>query len=424
MEPEPIHSRLDCLTKPPKKKEDKEEASAAAALKRPVPETWQMGTEAFNHRMPHHDGIKALWETKWRVPCSKGLYPFHDGSLEDFEPIFRDLIARDINDGTSPAYSGAFFATANRLESAADKIMACAAADSVLRKKPSKPLLHPAPGDTPKKEDPRKRVASEFYLRAACVLRIARFPYIAFLPEGPTDPVKWSAWEWQKKVYMKAASSWPVPITEVMIPHMHRSGRDREFVPAYVRVPNFEKEGGHPTVLLLTGLDGYRPDNTGRCDEFLKRKWATVVVEIPGTADCPADPADPDSPDRLWDSVLDWMRNDHRFDMNRVMVWGLSAGGYYAIRIAHTHRYRLAGVVAQGAGSHHFFAREWLEKADGHEYPFKLLPALAQKHGFGSVEEYLEGAKSKFSLLEAGILSKACTRLLLVNVSLTVHPMS
>jgi hypothetical protein len=48
---------------------------------------------------------------------------------------------------------------------------------------------------------------------------------------------------------------------------------------------------------------------------------ASVVVEIPGTADCPADSADPSSPDRLWTSLLEWMGRDGRFDMRRVMVW-------------------------------------------------------------------------------------------------------
>jgi len=98
---------------------------------------------------------------------------------------------------------------------------------------------------------------------------------------------------------------------------------------------------------------------------------ASVVVEIPGTADCPADSADPESPDRLWTSLLEWMGKDGRFDMRRVMVWGLSSGGYYAIRIAHTHKDQLVGSVAQGAGCHYFYDREWLERADGHEYPFQ-----------------------------------------------------
>ena len=36
---------------------------------------WLMGTKAFEARMPHHDGIKALWETKWKFPVS-GFFAF------------------------------------------------------------------------------------------------------------------------------------------------------------------------------------------------------------------------------------------------------------------------------------------------------------------------------------------------------------
>jgi hypothetical protein len=208
------------------------------------------------------------------------------------------------------------------------------------------------------------------YLRACAVYRIARFPYITSRP-GINDAAKWHAWTAQKEIYMKASRTWNDPIEEVMVPFMFRqngSVEGRE-IPVYVRVPKpnlFKRE----TVILFTGLDGYRPDNTQRCNEFLKRNWATVVVEIPGTADCPADPADTTAPERLLDSLIAWMEDDGRFDMKRVMVWGLSAGGYYAIRAAHTHAKKLVGVVAQGAGCHHFFDREWIERMDGHEYPF------------------------------------------------------
>lgn len=37
------------------------------------PRHWIMGAEAFEARMPHHDGIKALWETKWKFPVSSCL---------------------------------------------------------------------------------------------------------------------------------------------------------------------------------------------------------------------------------------------------------------------------------------------------------------------------------------------------------------
>lgn len=355
-----------------------------------------------HHESSHGNGkgggnIKALWETRWKTPCARGVYPFHDGHYADFAPIFEGLIARGVDDGYAAAYTRAFLSTAEALELDGDA--ACA--------------------------EGRVESASALYLRAACVLRIARFPYIAARAgegEGEEEgcvgrcPVKWRAWMAQKRVYMKAAARWEEPIEEVEILHSAgRAGHDDAVIPAYVRVPSGTTSC--PTVLLFTGLDGYRPDNTGRCDEFLRRGWAVVVLEVPGTADCPADPADPAAPDRLWTSVLDWIAADDRFDARRVVCWGLSAGGYYAVRAAHTHRERLAGVVAQGAGSHYFFDPAWLVKADGHEYPFRLLPALAAKHGFEDVEEYLREAMHKFSLLETGVLNMPSTRLLLVNVS-------
>ncbi|KAI1343227.1 alpha/beta-hydrolase [Xylariaceae sp. FL0016] len=360
-----------------------------SATSRPAPENWLLGTEAFERRMPHHDGIKALWETKWKFPCSKTVYPFHDGAYADFEPIFADLIARDINDGYAAAFTGAFVPTARRLEEEGD--------DAAAR------------GD--------RDAASRLYLRAAAVLRIARFPYVAGYP-AVTDEAKWAAWELQKSIYMKAASKWACPVSEVHIPHKHASPNDRDQIPAYVRVPTTTTSSSSPcpVVLLLTGLDGYRPDNTVRCEEFLARGWGAVVVEIPGTADCPADSADPGAAERLWDSVLDWMAADGRFDTRRVLCWGLSAGGYYAARLAHTHAGRLAGCVAQGAAAHHFFDAGWLARAEGHEYPFALLPALAMKHGFGDdVEGFVREAQGKFSLVDNGIAEGKSCRLLLVN---------
>lgn len=366
--------------------------------------SWIMGKEAFEARMPHHSGIKALWETKWKFPCTQSIYPFHDGKYEDFEPIFEHLIVNNINDGTSTAYTEAFFPIAEALTAQADQ------------------LLSEESGD----EKANKKAASDLYLRACAVYRIARFPYITAAPTV-NDEVKWRAWTAQKAAYLKATKTWEVPIEEVLVPHIHRRkveegnspglNPEGDAIPVYLRLPPAALAPRPvPVIVLLTGLDGYRPDNTGRCDEFLARGWASIVLEIPGTADCPADPADPTSPERLWDSLLAWMAAFRGvFDMRRIVVWGLSAGGYYAVRIAHTHQDRLAGSVAQGAGVHHFFEPAWLTKADGHEYPFQLTPALALKYGFATAREYVAGALAKFSLLTNGILDQPSTRLLLIN---------
>ncbi|KUJ19594.1 alpha/beta-hydrolase [Mollisia scopiformis] len=345
-----------------------------------------MGKEAYEKKMAHHEGMKQLWETKWRFPCTISVYPFHDGKFEDFEPVFLELIEKNINDGTSPEYTKTFFPIAASLTKQGDELVST---------------------------NPVK--ASELYLRAACLYRIARFPYIGSFP-AVNDNTKWEAWELQKAVYMKAAKTWEQPVTEVIIPHTHKAGEDRADIPAYIRMPK-AKEGVEkvPAVLLMTGLDGYRPDNTVRTEEFIARGWAAVVVEIPGTADCPSDPSDPESSERLWDSVLAWMEKNGRFDMKKVLVWGLSSGGYHAVRIAHTHKDRLIGSIAQGAGVHEFFDKEWIEKADGHEYPFLLSPAMALKHGYKNIADYKNGVQKKFSLLESGLLDKPSTRLLLIN---------
>jgi hypothetical protein len=89
--------------------------------------------------------------------------------------------------------------------------------------------------------------------------------------------------------------------------------------------------------------------------------------------------------------------------------------GYYAIRAAHTHHTQLAGAVAQGAGSHHYLGRTWLEKVDQHEYPFSVTKALVKKYGFKDVEDLMANAQSKFGLVGSGLLEKDSARLLLVN---------
>ena len=69
--------------------------------------------DRINKVAPHHESIQALWETKWKKPvsrpavleramigrvytndrkCSMGIYPFFDGKIEDFEPVFAELM--------------------------------------------------------------------------------------------------------------------------------------------------------------------------------------------------------------------------------------------------------------------------------------------------------------------------------------------
>lgn len=51
-----------------------------------------------------------------------------------------------------------------------------------------------------------------------------------------------------------------------------------------------------------------------------------------------------------------------------------------------------------------------------------LAECLAEKFGYENVEELKKDGKSRFSLVENGILDKPCARLLLANVSLHACP--
>ncbi|KAK1066733.1 hypothetical protein LTR74_006943 [Friedmanniomyces endolithicus] len=339
---------------------------------------WILG-DKFDQKYPHLESISALWNKKWKFPCERSLYPFHDGKYEDFAPVFETLIKKNIHDGYSEEYTKEFLPMAEGLVKKADST-----------------------------QDEKEKI--DLYLRACAVYRIARFPYI-------NSDVKREAYAAQKTAYMKAAALFETPIEDLSIPHTAGTSQDEgKEIPLYIRVPKTaSKDKPCPSVILMCGLDGHRPDNTTRSDEFLARGWASIIVDIPGTADCPAARHDATSPDRLWTSILDWMAAQGVYDMRKVMCWGLSAGGHNAVRAAHTHAKRLCGAVGQGAGTHHFFSRAWLEKAKDHEYPWTALPALTEKFGYKSEEEFLENAQKDFSLVDLKIVDMPATRVLLVN---------
>jgi hypothetical protein len=183
---------------------------------------WILG-DKFNQVYPHLESIDALWNKKWKFPCERSLYPFHDGKYEDFAPIFQTLIKKKIHDGYSVEYTKEFIPTAEELVKKADEIA---------------------------KHD--KPAAIALYLRACAVYRIGRFPYI-------NSDIKREAYEAQKRAYIKAASLFECPIKDVVIPHTAGNERDAKEVPLYVRLPNDTSKGNPcPAILLMCGLDGHR----------------------------------------------------------------------------------------------------------------------------------------------------------------------
>ena len=344
----------------------------------------------------HHDSIAALWSGKWRKPCAAGVYPFTDANVADFDPIFAELVEVS---GDDPAFLSRPDDYAVPFLSAGDDLAARAEAAAVR-------------GDD--------AAAKDLFLRAAAVYRIGRFPI-------NRSPLSQQAWTRGKAAYERAGPLLDPPCSSLFIPFRRASvaaGDNEIDIPAYLRMPKGERPAaGWPVLLFICGLDAYRTDHTPRTQAHVYRGYATLSIEIPGTGDCPAAPSDPESPDRLVGSVLDWMSAvapAYGLDAGKVVARGISTGGYYAFRAAHVHADRLFAAVAQGGGCHHMFDPAWIRAQNQMEYPFALAEALAYKFGYRdadpatAIDRYAADS-GRFSLVTSGLIGTPTCRLLCIN---------
>ncbi|KAK4203168.1 Alpha/Beta hydrolase protein [Triangularia verruculosa] len=335
---------------------------------------------ALHARAPHHVSFQQLWETKWKAPCSMGVYPFMFGTISDFQPVIDTMTAAALKEPYDwDEYASMFFPQAFKLAFTAQQA----------------------------EQDGEREKACEYYLRSSALYRIARFP-------APRSPKQLEAWNLGKQVFYKGASLLPNPILPISIPHTHNLPSESSTIPASFLCP----PANHPLPLLIifTGLDGYRTELAVWQSPFASFSIATLVVEIPGTGDSPADPSDPTSPERQWSSLLDWIAAQPTIDQAKIIVWGFSTGGYYSLRAAHTHPTKLLGAVSLGGGCHRMFDETWLRNVNNLEYPFDLAHTLAHKFGYGNdLDQFIKEGRQKFSLVDNGILDKPCCKTLMVN---------
>ncbi|GAM82432.1 hypothetical protein ANO11243_004120 [Dothideomycetidae sp. 11243] len=334
---------------------------------------------------PHHESFQQLWETKWKQLCSMGVYPFMFGAIQDFEPVVQKLIDDGYKDPYNwDNYAGKFISRAEEVGLRAWKA----------------------------ESNGKKDEAAELYLyisRVSALYRIARFPI-------PRSGKQRYAWIEGKRACLKGLSMQQYPVTEITIRHTHATGTEMGSFPVYAHIPAKATTSSRaPCIVIMTGLDGYRTELAVWSAGFAALGVATLIFEIPGTGDSPANPSDIASNDRILDSILDYIGSSP-IDPSQLILWGFSTGGYHAIRAAHTHATRFKGFVALGGGCHYMFDPAWLDAAQHLEYPFDLGSCLAQKFGYGNdFERFKAEARQKFSLLEDGTLDKPCGRLLLVN---------
>ena len=90
------------------------------------------------------------------------------------------------------------------------------------------------------------------------------------------------------------------------------------------------------------------------------------------------------TPARRADPAAGSQRGDR--DAGRRAVLGASFGGYWAMKLAYTHRERIRGAVNRGGGVHITFTREWQERSrSASSYLMDLMAARARLFGENDV---------------------------------------
>lgn len=169
-------------------------------------------------------------------------------------------------------------------------------------------------------DDKRMRSAGAHYAQAATYYHFAKFVFVQDI-----DQMR-RAHEAAVRCLNRALPYLDPPGERVEIPFEH--GR----MVGVLRLP--AGQGPHPAVLMVPGLDSTKEELRSTEDLFLQRGLATFSVDGPGQGEAEYDlpiRGDWETPGRV---LIDRLAGRPEIAADRIAVWGVSLGGYYAPRIA------------------------------------------------------------------------------------------
>jgi 2,6-dihydroxypseudooxynicotine hydrolase len=169
-------------------------------------------------------------------------------------------------------------------------------------------------------DDKRVRSAGAHYAQAATYYHFAKFVFVEDVDQ------------------MRQAHTSAVRCLMRALPHLDPPG-ERVEIPfensrmvGVLRLP--AGSGPHPAVLMVPGLDSTKEELRSTEELFLQRGLATLSVDGPGQGEAEYDlpiRGDWEVPGRV---LVDWLSARPEIAGDRIAVWGVSLGGYYAPRIA------------------------------------------------------------------------------------------
>ncbi len=245
--------------------------------------------------------------------------------------------------------------------------------------------------------------ASELYFKAYGLYHAGRYPV-------PNHPSKMQCYRKSQYCYVKGGQLAANKIESVTVPFDGRENEGKE-VTFYVRRRHEAKPS--PVVVRWSGIDTWKEERKDIDDKLFEAGFSVITMDMPGTGDAPVLVSQ--DGERQFVPVLDWISTQPEFDPSRVILIGMSWGGYWATKLAYMYSHRLAGVVNWAGPIHFGFDRDWLlQSQHADSYLMDIQSARARCVGGSTYETYIDAA-SKLSLLNAGLLDNAHPPMLLMN---------
>lgn len=222
-----------------------------------------------------------------------------------------------------------------------------------------------------------------------------------------STPGKERAYEAALAAFLAASATLDPPLEVVRIPF---EGRD---IVGYLRLP--AAAGPVPVVFAVAGLDSRKENLMDQFAPVLGDGIAVFALDSPGTGQSPIK-AGP-SADREFSRALDYLATRKDIDAARIVLHGVSFGGYWAAKLAVVEKARLRAVSAQSPAVHDTFQPEFLKSriSGNREYLFDYVPAqIAVFEGVSTVDD-LVAMYPRMSLVTQGLIGRPTTPMLIVG---------
>ena len=237
-------------------------------------------------------------------------------------------------------------------------------------------------------------------------LRAWRLYYFGQWPVAVSEGKK-VAYSKALDAFLRANEAISPPLEVVRIPF-----EGKEIV-GYLRLPS-SADGPVPLVFAISGLDSRKENLADTYGALVDRGIGFFTLDSPGTGQSPVQ-ASPTA-DRVFSRALDYLVGRKEIDPKRIVVHGVSFGGYWASKLAITERARLRGVVAQSPPIADFFSVHHIRTSlmGNREYLFDQVPAFfGVLEGVTSMPE-LEKVMATLSLRAQGLLGKPTAPMLVI----------